>query len=484
MMAYKHGISVTESPTSLSEPITGTAGLVVYVGTAPVNMVSNAAVNKPILINRYNEALERFGYSENFDKYTLSGAMFATFKMFSISPVIFINVLDPNNPAHVKSIAESEKKPEAHKIELSDEGVISKTVVVKSGDVSLVNGTDFDVTYDNSGKCIISLSETSEFYNSESFVVSYSILDPSAVTSSDIVGSYDDSTGKETGLHLLRRIFTMFSVTPGLICVPKYGSDAIVAAKVQSFCESMPGKFKSECVLDIDTMSAKKYSDVKSAKIKSGINSKHAIAVWPMAKVEDKKIHLSTLVSASMSYHDAESGDVPTNPSNKRIDISALIDSDGNEIYLDMDQASELNAQGVMTVINFRGFRTWGNNTAAYPDTTDPKDRWIYARRYFSWRGNSFMLSYFDKVDDPTNYRLTESVVDSENIVGNSHVAAGLAAKDHIEFRASDNPIADILNGSIKFKMFLSPYPPSENIGVDLEFDPYAISNALTGGAE
>lgn len=94
------------------------------------------------------------------------------------------------------------------------------------------------------------------------------------------------------------------------------------------------------------------------------------------------------------------------------------------------------------------------------------------------------MLSYFDKVDDPTNYRLTESVVDSENIVGNSHVAAGLAAKDHIEFRASDNPIADILNGSIKFKMFLSPYPPSENIGVDLEFDPYAISNALTGGAE
>ena len=185
-----------------------------------------------------------------------------------------------------------------------------------------------------------------------------------------------------------------------------------------------------------------------------------------------------------MSYNDAEAGDVPTNPSNKPLGISALIDSEGNEIYLDIEQANELNSQGILTVINFNGFRIWGNNTAAYPETTDPKDRWIYARRYFTWRGNNFMLSYFEKVDDPTNYRLIESVVDSENIVGNSHVAADLAAKDYIEFRDSDNPISNILSGSIKFKMYLSPYPIAENICADLEFDPLAISNALTGGAE
>ncbi len=483
-MAYKHGLFVTESPTSLSAPINGTAGLAVFVGTAPVNMVAEGAVNKPILVTKYADAYSNLGYSEFFDKYTLSGAMFATFNMYNVAPVIFINVLDPNNPAHVKAVGESEKKPEAHKIVLANEGVISKTVIVKSGESSLVNGTDFDITYDGSGKCIITIIETSAFYNSESFSVGYSILDPSGVTSRDIVGSYDDSTGKETGLHLVRRIFAMFGVIPRLLCVPKYGSDPIVAAKIQSICASMPGNFNCESVIDIDTFAAKKYTDVKNEKIAAGISSKHAIPVWPMAKVGNSKIHLSTLITASMSYHDAEAGDVPTNPSNKSINISALIDSEGNEIHLDIDQANELNAQGIMTIINFRGFRTWGNNTAAYPDTTDPKDRWIYARRYFTWRANNFMLSYFDKVDDPTNYRLTESVVDSENIVGNSHVASGLAAKDHIEFRASDNPITDILNGSIKFKMFLSPYPPAENLCVDLEFDPYAISNALTGGVE
>ena len=483
-MAYKHGISVTESPTNFLTPIKGTAGLAVFVGTAPVNMVANGAVNKPILVNEYDEAYSMLGYSEKFDKYTLSGAMFATFNMFNVAPVIFINVLDPNNPAHVKSIEASEKKPEAHKIIITDEGVISKSVTIKSGENTLVKGTDFDITYDVSGNCIISLIENSAFYDSESFSVGYDILNPDGVTAQDVVGSHDANTGKETGLHLVRRIFAMFGVIPGLLGVPKYGSDPIVAAKIQSICASLPGKFKCESVIDIDTSSAKKYTDAKDEKSKSGINSKHSIAVWPMAKVGNSKVHLSTLIIASMSYNDAEAGDVPTNPSNKPLGISALIDSEGNEIYLDIEQANELNSQGILTVINFNGFRIWGNNTAAYPETTDPKDRWIYARRYFTWRGNNFMLSYFEKVDDPTNYRLIESVVDSENIVGNSHVAADLAAKDYIEFRDSDNPISNILSGSIKFKMYLSPYPIAENICADLEFDPLAISNALTGGAE
>ena len=55
-MAYKHGLFVTESPTSLSAPINGTAGLAVFVGTAPVNMVAEGAVNKPILVTKYADA--------------------------------------------------------------------------------------------------------------------------------------------------------------------------------------------------------------------------------------------------------------------------------------------------------------------------------------------------------------------------------------------------------------------------------------------
>ena len=38
-MAYKHGVYTSEVATSMVAPITGTAGLQVIVGTAPVNIL-------------------------------------------------------------------------------------------------------------------------------------------------------------------------------------------------------------------------------------------------------------------------------------------------------------------------------------------------------------------------------------------------------------------------------------------------------------
>lgn len=82
-----------------------------------------------------------------------------------------------------------------------------------------------------------------------------------------------------------------------------------------------------------------------------------------------------------------------------------------------------VNSFGVSTALNNNGWRTWGNRTAAYPANTDPKDMWFCCRRFFSWWGNSFILTYAQKVDDPANRRLIESIVDAENIRGNAYVA-------------------------------------------------------------
>ena len=62
------------------------------------------------------------------------------------------------------------------------------------------------------------------------------------------------------------------------------------------------------------------------------------------------------------------------------------------------------------------GFRMWGNHTGAWPASGDAKDVWINVRRMFNWQGNTFILTYFDKVDDPMNAILIENIVDSENI--------------------------------------------------------------------
>ena len=82
-MAYKHGVYVSENATSLTAPVTGNAGLQVVVGTAPVNTVANpaAAVNVPVLVNSYAEAVAAVGYSDDFNSYTMCQAISAAFQV-------------------------------------------------------------------------------------------------------------------------------------------------------------------------------------------------------------------------------------------------------------------------------------------------------------------------------------------------------------------------------------------------------------------
>lgn len=42
MATYKHGVYTSEQATSMTAPVTGTAGLQVVVGTAPVNIFTGA----------------------------------------------------------------------------------------------------------------------------------------------------------------------------------------------------------------------------------------------------------------------------------------------------------------------------------------------------------------------------------------------------------------------------------------------------------
>ena len=92
---------------------------------------------------------------------------------------------------------------------------------------------------------------------------------------------------------------------------------------------------------------------------------------------------------------------------------------------------------------------------------------------------NSFILTYFQRVDSPTNTRLIEAIVDSENVRGNGFVARGVCARYEIEYREDENPTTDLMNGKITFHQYITPYTPAENIQDIIEFDPNALAGAL-----
>lgn len=480
---YQHGVRVGENATSITAPIQGTAGLQVIVGTAPINLVEKPeeAANKLVIAYSFEEAVKKLGYSDDWKNYTLCQSMYANFKVFNIAPIIMINVLDP--ATHKKSNADKEYTIVNGKVTLEEKDVLLSSIVVKdqAKETTYTKGTDYTTSFDEKGNVVIaiiaggSISEAAISVSSES-------IDPTLVTANDIVGGLNSLTGKETGLELVRRVYPQLGLVPGQLLAPGWSQNPTVSAVMIAKTENINGLFKCETVIDIDTKAAKTYDVVKQQKEAQGLNSEHAIALWPKVKVGDKVFDYSTVYGALVAYTDANNGDVPNmSPSNKALRITGTVLEDGTDVYLDQQQGNLLNSQGIVTAINMNGWKAWGNNTSCYPSITDPKDRWIPVRRFFSWWGNSFIQTYFQKVDNPANYRLIESIVDSENIRCNSFAARGYIAGGRIEFNQEDNPITDILGGKIQFKQYIAPYTPAEDIYNVLEFDPTMIQRALFG---
>lgn len=476
-MAYMHGIRIQENPTSVPTPVKNEAGVPVIFGTAPVNLTADPenAVNKLFLCNTFAEARAAVGYSEDYEKYTLCQAMDAFFKAFGIGPIVLCNVLDP--AVHKATYTETLTVIDGQAV-TGETGILRKNLLVTFEDSSLEEGKDYTIAFNDEGYAVVTVLTNGV----SSVTLSGSKIDPSKVTYGSIVGSYDATTGAETGTELVRKVYPTFGLTPSLLLAPGWSDDPRVGLALSEKCTDINGGFKCECVLDIDTTKAKKYTEVGEVKIESGYASEHTICVWPMVKYAGKAMAFSAIYAAMVCYTDYNNDNVPNlSPSNIAIRVSATILKDGTEVTLDRPQANELNAVGVVAALNMNGFKAWGNNTAAYPDTKDPKDRWIFCRRFFSWWGNSFITTYMDKVDDPTNYRLIESVVDSENVKGNSLVSVGKCAGIRMVYNREDNPIGNVIDGRIVFKQYLAPHTPAEDILNILEFDPSMIEAALGG---
>lgn len=476
-MAYNHGIRISENPTSIAAPVENTTGVPIIFGTAPVNLAADPsnATNRLFLCRTFDEAKAAVGYSDDYENYTLCQCMDSFFKAFGVGPIVLCNVLDPTR--HTAAYTETLTVVE-NQAKVTERGVILSTLQLTSGGAALVADEDYMIEFDNDGYALITvLSE-----GIDTIEITGNKVDPTAVTAADIIGGLDAETGVETGIELVRQGYPVYSEIPSLLLAPGWSNEVSVALTLAAKCEGINGVFKCECVVDIDTTAVTKYTDVAKYKSDNGLNSKHMICLWPKVVYGGKITDYSAVYAAMTAYTDANNDNVPNlSPSNKLLGVSATVLADGTEITLDTVQANELNSVGVVTALNLNGFRAWGNNTACYPENTDPKDRWISCRRFFSWWGNTFITTYLEKVDNPANYRLIESIVDSENIRGNALVSQDKVAGIRMEYNVSDNPIESVMAGKIRFKQYLAPYTPAEDIENVLEYDVSMVEAALGG---
>lgn len=485
-MSYFHGVYNSEQATSLTTPIQGSAGLQVIFGVAPIHLSEDpmAAANTPKLCYSFAECQKAVGYSDDFKTFSVCQSIDACFRVINVAPIILINVLDPTKSSHITKNAAEECEVEEGLVVYAKPYVLLNTLEVKNGEAVLIPDSDYTAVHDDDGNVVISLISNAAM-EATSLTVSGTSLKPEGVTAADIVGGIDVATGQETGLELVRHIYPKLGMVPGLLLAPGWSHNAVVAAALQAKTEGINGNFDCNTYLDIaaDETGATVYTDVKAAKEAMGATSNHAAVFWPMVAVGEKIYCMSAMAAALTAYTDASNADVPyESPSNKALKVTGTVLANGAEVVLDQQQVSDvLNANGIISAINADGWKLWGNNTAAYPSTTDPKDRWLAVRRFFDWDGNNFIRTYFQKVDKPGNKRLIQSIVDSQNIIGNGYVARDYCAGYRVEFRSDENPVTNLLNGHLTVHTFLAPYIPAEYIENIREYDVTALESALGG---
>jgi len=491
-MAYNHGVKISEVPTSILPPVRVSAGIPMIVGTAPVNMADPTNVNKPQLCYSYAEAVEKFGFvpakadASGLKKfgYTVSEFLYSQFALYGIAPVIVVNVLDPTRHTSPVSAVSVTLNASSGSAVIEETGILLDTVTLRKDEESYAQGDDFTLAFDDDGHVVITAVKGDSGFRvpvGEALTLSGTKLDPTKVTSADVIGGISAS-GEKKGLELIGECFPRFRLVPGILIAPGFSQDPAVAAVMAAKCASINQHFRAIALVDVPTDTVKSYSNVAEWKNSNNVVDPLQVVCWPMVSLSGMAFHLSTQLAGLLGRTDSENDDTPyVSPSNKTLQMTAAVTADGTEVVLGPDEGAYLNGQGIVTALNFiGGWKAWGNRTAAYPGVTDVKDTFIPIKRMFVWIGNTLVQTYWQRVDFPLNRRQVETIVDSVNIWLNGLAARQFILGGRIEFMETENPKTDLMDGIARFHLFFTPPSPNREIDFILEYDPQYLETLFS----
>lgn len=306
-----------------------------------------------------------------------------------------------------------------------------------------------------------------------------------AVTKTEIIGTHDASTNERTGLKCLDIVYEELGIVPNIISAPGFNHIPDVEKALVTACKNIGGRWDTICVTDIDPTAADNISEAIAWKTTNEYNSKLNKTCWPKGKMNEKAIWMSILTIVRMMQTDYANDGIPyETPSNKQIDISAVVTGAGSTLKLTIVQGNELNENGVTTAIYNGGkWVLWGPHMANYKYGEDIKAEDIFDVniRMNLYLLNDFKLRNAELVDKPLDRNDVDAVMNSEQLRLNSLIADGKLLYGNIEFRAASNPTSDIIQGDFTFDTAVTNTPPAKSITNRIQYTSKGIST-LTGG--
>ena len=481
----KLGVHVYEKATSVQTPKVATVGIPFVVGTAPVQSAAKPAKsNVPVLVTSWDEAVEKLGFSYDWESYTLCEFMYSNLQLFGAQPVIFCNINDPASMKREEAAADYTVAD--HRVAVSVDAIadtIKVSVTEGAGETAatraLERDTDYSILYDRDDTdtyvCIVELLEDGSAYDAETVSVAYSAADPKTATVADVVD----------GVAQVDACLTAVGLVPDLIAAPGWSHNTVVAAVMATKAAAINGLFKGKAVIDADSGEdgVTEYSQLSGYKNKNNFVDVDQILCWPMVQLGDYRFHLSTQLCGLMATVDAGNRGIPyESPSNKNLKMDACVLADGTPVNLTWNQVDLIaGSWGVVTAVNFldSGWVAKGNYTACYPGNTDVKDQFIPVSRMFDFIGNTLIRTFWSKLDKPMTPALRDSILQTCNIWLGGLPGGGYLYGARAEMLAEENPLTSLLDGIITLHIYNAPPVPAQEIDFILEYDVSYMETAL-----
>lgn len=474
MADYKHGAYGVIQAVG-SRVADESQGAIVYVGTAPVHNVEGGAnnVNKPIVVNNIAEARKYFGYSDEWDKYTLCEAMHVHLENKGVGPLVFINVLNP--ATHKASDAGTvSKTPENGRVTIpAAQDIILDSVVVKSNNTAKIKGTDYAIAY-NIEKKTITISElTAGALGTSALTITYNTVDASTVTAADVIGT-SDGLGLNTGLFAVKNVYQITGYIPAYLAAPGFSSVPAVHAAMYQNSVKVNGHWDVYMFVDLPIVNDDDpltLDTAKTYKNSNGYTKENETVFFPLAQGTDGKIyHLSVLAAANFQELLLAQDGIPyktaSNTDCSLIENLYLGASNTGRVYDDSIINEKLNKNGIASAAYVGGrWAIWGCHSADYDQENGDQINVAETNRMMLYYiSNDFQHRRTPDVDKPMTANDLQTIIAEEQTRVDALLNIGALTRGVVTLNADAQARSDIMKGDYSFLFDITTTPLAKSL--------------------
>ena len=430
-------------------------------------------VNKPIVVNNIAEARKYFGYSDEWDKYTLCEAMHVHLENKGVGPLVFINVLNP--ATHKASDAGTvSKTPENGRVTIpAAQDIILDSVVVKSDNTTKIKGTDYAIAY-NIEKKTITISElTAEALGTSALTITYNTVDASAVTAADVIGT-SDGLGLNTGVFAIKNVYQLTGYIPAYLAAPGFSSVPAVHAAMYQNSVKVNGHWDVYMFVDLPIMNSETpltLDTAKTYKNGNGYTKENETVFFPLAQGNDGKIyHLSVLAAANFQELLLSQDGIPyktaSNTDCSLIENLYLGASNTGRVYDDSIINEKLNKNGIASAAYVGGrWAIWGCHSADYDqDNGDQINVAETNRMMLYYISNDFQHRRTPDVDKPMTANDLQTIIAEEQTRVDALLNIGALTRGVVTLNADAQARSDIMNGDYSFLFDITTTPLAKSL--------------------